>query len=196
MTRIKAVLFDADGVIVYPQMQFSRHLETHYGITRQMTAGFFHGAFDACLTGEADLKDVLPPFLHQWGWQDTVDEFVRTWLAVDDVVDRRIVDKIHSLRKGGLVCCLATSQEHYRAEYMRTRMGFGELFDRLFFSCEIGWQKPAPGFYQHIEVVLGLPGEELFFWDDLTGNVEAARQRGWKAEVYTSFDELERYVYE
>ena len=62
MSEIKAVLFDADGVIVYPQLQFSKYLETQYGITRAMTAGFFQGAFDACLTGQADLKEALPAF--------------------------------------------------------------------------------------------------------------------------------------
>ncbi|NTU82493.1 MAG: hypothetical protein HGA45_24505 [Chloroflexales bacterium] len=67
--------------------------------------------------GKADLAEVLPPFLKQWGWQASVDQFIETWLKADHVVDARIVHAIQSLRRNGIICCLATSQERYRAEY-------------------------------------------------------------------------------
>lgn len=30
------------------------------------------------------------------------------------------------------------------------------------------------------------------FWDDLEINVIAARENGWNAEIYTSFDDFEK----
>jgi HAD superfamily hydrolase (TIGR01509 family) len=50
--------------------------------------------------------------------------------------------------------------------------------------------KPDPEYYANIEQQLGLPGEAILFWDDSPRNVEAARQRGWNAEVYTGFDDF------
>jgi hypothetical protein len=47
---IKAICFDADGVVVNPQMQFSKYLERERGISPQMTQGFFHGVFNDCLS--------------------------------------------------------------------------------------------------------------------------------------------------
>ncbi len=197
MAPIHAILFDADGVLIFPY-RFAQHLEREHGITRETTRPFFRGVFDECLLGRADLKVVLPPFLAQWRWAGSVDSFVDTWLRVEDAADERLIAAIGRLRQRGLVCGLATSQERYRAAYMRAHMGFAEIFDRLFFSCEIGCQKPERAYYEHIQQALQLDGECILFWDDLADNVAAARKCGWQAEQYLGFERfaetLERYL--
>jgi putative hydrolase of the HAD superfamily len=113
-------------------------------------------------------------------------------MTTDHVVDERMVNAVQGLRAQGITCCLATNQEANRAAYMRTHMGFVDIFDRLFISCEIGAQKPQPAYYQHIESTLGLKKEEILFFDDGLENVKAAYERGWHAEVYTTFESFER----
>ena len=191
---IKAICFDADGVVVNPQMQFSKLLKDEHGISPEMTQSFFRGVFNDCLVGQADLKDVLPPFLSEWGWKGSVDEFIDTWLLTDHVLDARIITAVQNLRCNGMICCLATSQERNRAGYMKTRMGLQDVFDHLFFSCEIGWQKPQHEYYQHIEKTLNLGKGSILFWDDYRLNVEAACEFGWNAEVYTDFDKFEKTI--
>jgi putative hydrolase of the HAD superfamily len=191
---IKAICFDADGVVVYPQMQFSKYLKAEHGISPEMTRGFFRGTFNDCLVGKANLGEVLPTYLQDWKWKGSVDEFIATWLQQDHVVDLRLINEIQHLRQNGIICCLATSQERNRAEYMKTKMGFQDTFDYLFFSCEIGLQKPDHAFYQHIEKVLNVEKESILFWDDLEVNVIAARENGWKAEIYTAFSEFEKIM--
>lgn len=191
---IQAVCFDADGVVVNPQMQFSKYLKREHGISPEMTRGFFNGVFNDCLVGKADLKEVLPAYLIDWGWKGGVDEFVRTWLQTDHVIDSRLMRAIQNLRQKGIVCCLTTSQEHNRAEYMKTRMGFQEAFDHLFFSCEVGWQKPDHPYYRHIEKALHLEKEAILFWDDSQTNIASARECGWNAERYTEFDEFQKTI--
>jgi putative hydrolase of the HAD superfamily len=188
---IEAVLFDADGVLIF-KLRFARLLSSEYGITREMTRPFFRGPFEACMVGAADLEDVLPPHLAAWGWRGTLDEFVSLWLETEDAVDERVVAVVRALRESGLTCCLATTQECHRAAYMRDEMGFGDLFDHLFFSCETGCTKPNPGFYAAVEETLGLEGQRLLFFDDDAVNVAAARARGWRAEVYVVFQEFVR----
>jgi len=187
---IQAILFDADGVVINPQMQFSRHLAEVHGITFDQTRIFFTEVFDQCLLGRERLEDVLPPFLAQWGWPAGTDDFIATWMLQDAHVDARLVDAIRDLRRHGYICGLATLQERHRAEYMRREMGFEQLFDRLFFSCELGCMKPDPRFFALIEQQLGRPGHSILFWDDRPHNVEAARQSGWNAEVYLDFDDF------
>ena len=191
---IKAICFDADGVVVNPHKQFSQYLAQAHGISPAMTRGFFEGVFNDCLVGKANLKDVLPAFLKDWGWEDSVDDFIQTWLLRDHVVDGRLLTAIHRLRSNGLICCLTTSQERNRAEYMKTKMGFQSIFDQLFFSCEVGWQKPHHAYYQHVENVLNVDKGSILFWDDARSNVEAARECGWNAELYTNFDEFEQSI--
>ncbi len=54
---IRAVLFDADGVIVHPY-RFRAWLEREHAITPAMTAPFFNGVFSReCLVGQADLAE-------------------------------------------------------------------------------------------------------------------------------------------
>ncbi len=193
---IKALCFDADGVVVNPQMQFARYLEEKHVILPEMTRNFFLGVFSNCLTGSTDLKQVLPSFFQNWGWKGSVEEFVNTWLFTDHVIDMRIINSIRRLRNDGMICCLTTSQENYRAEYMKNKMGFQDIFDHLFFSCEIGWQKPNHKFFHHVEKILNLKGGEILFWDDSYQNIDAARDCDWNAELYTDFDEFNKVTKE
>ena len=187
---IKAICFDADGVMVNPAFQFSRHLHEVYGIEPKTTMPFFGGVFGECLTGKKQIRDELPPYLTSWGWHKGVDEFIQTWLEQDDVIDEKMVQVVRQLRKAGMPCYLATNQERNRASYMRNQMGFEALFDSCFISCEMGCQKPDAAYYRHIESSLGVKPQEILFWDDSKGHVETARQRGWQAKVYNSYDEF------
>lgn len=195
---IRAILFDADGVVIHPQRQFSRHLAEVYGLLPEKTLGFFEGIFNQCLLGRAQLEDVLPPYLQEWAWPGSVDEFIATWMREDHNIDALLMTDIQRLRQRCYQCGLATLQERRRAAYMRREMHFDRFFDGLFFSCELGYMKTDAAFYTSIEQQLGLPGDAILFWDDSAANVEAARSSGWNAEVYTSLDDfrekIARYV--
>ena len=185
---IKVVCFDADGVVVNPKKQFSIFREKEYGLTQEMTAAFFNGVFLDCLKGKADLLDVLPPYLQAWNWQESTQEFIRVWNETEHVIDEQLMSFIRKIRGSGIRCCLATNQEKHRAAYMRTRMGFQDLFDQLFISCEIGSMKPEAEYYHAIEKQLGCKADEILFWDDTLTHVKAAHACGWRAEQYTDFD--------
>jgi putative hydrolase of the HAD superfamily len=193
---IKAICFDADGVVVNPQMQFSKHLEKEYGISPVMMESFFRDAFNDCLAGRVNLEDVLPVFLADWGWKGSTREFINTWLSTENVVDHRVTNLVENLRHNGVICCLATNQEKNRAKYMKAEMGFADMFDHLFFSCELGLQKPHHAYYQYIERTLDLRKNAILFWDDSRKNVESAREFGWDAEIYTDFNQFEEKLKE
>jgi len=110
------------------------------------------------------------------------------------VIDLRVVNYIGELRQRGMLCCLATNQEANRAEYMKTQMGFADVFDRLFFSCELGCQKPEPAYFYSIQQKLELESRELLLWDDYQKNVEVARECGWQAELYTRFEAFKERI--
>ncbi len=187
---IQAVIFDADGVLVFPD-RFAEHLTREHQITRDATQAFWQGKFHDCITGKADLKAVLPPYLEEWGWQGSAEEFMQLWFSVEDAVDVRVLERVKALRSAGFVCCLASNQEPHRAEYMREAMGFSAHFDHLFFSGVLGIKKPEAGFYEAIETALGLSGEQIAFWDDSPKHIDTAKQRGWQAELYTSYEEFQ-----
>jgi len=188
---IQAVVFDADGVLVFPD-RFAEHLTREHQITQEATRAFFQGKFHDCLLGSADLTELLPPYLKEWGWQGSPEEFMQLWFSVEDAVDTRVLDTAKALRSAGFVCCLASNQEPHRAKYMQEAMGFSVYFDHLFFSGVLGVKKPEARFYEAIETALNLSGEQIAFWDDSPAHVETAKQRGWSAERYTNYEEFQR----
>lgn len=188
---LKAVIFDADGVLLTSGF-FAEELERSYGLPTSATLPFFTGALEPCLVGQADLKQELAPFLKQWNWPGSADDFIERWFEHGASVDPRIVATIGELRQRGLRCYLATNQEPYRIAYMREQMGFEQLFDNIFFSGGIGCKKTDGRFYHVVMQATDLRGAEILFWDDTFENIVAAREQGWHAEHYRSFEEFEQ----
>ena len=187
--EIECILFDLDGVMVHP-WGFARLLETKYDISREATKTFFEKTFPDCAIDKTDLKDVLPPYLSQWGWKKSVDEFVHEWLVSEDLADKEMVDLVKSLRKAGCKCCLATNQERHRANFISKEMDFESLFDHLFISCNLKTMKPELSYFQKIQAALGIPANKLFFLDDQEHYISAAIECGWNAQVFTSHEDL------
>lgn len=185
---IKAVIFDIDGVLVRP-WGFRDALSRDRGITPDMTAPFFRNAFVDCIEGRADLFDLLPSYLTTWGWPGSTTEFVAEWCATESELNEAVVAVVAALRPH-LPCHIASNQERHRARYIATEMGFDRLFDRLFFSSDLGTGKPREQFYAAVASRLDKAGQELLFFDDMEANVDAARRAGWQAELFTTADQL------
>lgn len=184
---IKHILFDADGVLVHGEM-FSRQLEERYDISHETTQPFYQGIFAESLTGKVDLKEIIEPYLKEWGWPKTVDDYLEEWFSYEHVLDEEIIAYIQKLRAKGIGCYVATNQEKYRAQYMIDRMGFKDSFDKLYASAHLGTQKPDLEYFEKILKDLHAKKDEVLFWDDRLENVAAAKKFGIHAEFFESFD--------
>lgn len=190
----QAVVFDLDGVICCPAYRFSVILEKEYQLTREDTKAFFIGRFQDCLVGKADLKVEIGPFLRQWGWHETVDAFLNRWFEEESFVDDKLLEAIQGLRGAGIACYVATNQEQYRTTYVRSVMGFVDLFDGVFASAEVGVLKPDLQFYARVTQALQVIPTRVLFWDDTLENIKAARQYGWQAQHYTGHEHFSDYM--
>lgn len=184
---VRFAIFDADGVVTSSK-KFAEDLERDFGIKPEALLPFFQGPFQDVLIGKADLKDVLEPYLKEWGWKKTVDEFVEYWFRSEDIVNTVVTDEISRLRESGIKCYLATNQEKYRLAYMRDVMGFKRVFNGLFSSADLGCKKPEPQFFdrllKRIDPKREIPRREILFWDDSEANVAAAKELGIQAYRY------------
>jgi putative hydrolase of the HAD superfamily len=66
------------------------------------------------------------------------------------------------------------------------------LFHVFAMSFEIGAMKPAPQIYEAAARLAGAESGDIFFTDDRAENVDAARQAGWDAILFTTPAELRR----
>jgi putative hydrolase of the HAD superfamily len=194
---LKCVLFDADGVVINSEM-FSVQYQQKYGVEGDKMLPFFKGEFQDCLTGEADLAEIVKPWLAKWKWDGSVEEFLQFWFRSEHKVDERVVAAIKELRSRGIKCYLATNQEKHRTQYMKEQMGFGQLFDKVYSSAEIGYRKPTPEFFEfvldEVKSQHGIKPEEVMFFDDSAENIAAAKGLGINAYQYENYDQFAKLL--
>jgi putative hydrolase of the HAD superfamily len=184
LKMIKAIVFDADGVLVRPQTFFVTRAFELYDIPKQEFMAFIHGQFKRCTTGELELLEVLTEHLARWNVGVEPRVFVRQWVEHEHHIDTALLEQIQVFRAQGIPCYLGTNQERNRANHMKLEMGFAQSFDGVFASSDLGFCKPDPAFYKSLQDQIWLSASEILFWDDSLKNVAAAREAGWNGEVF------------
>jgi HAD superfamily hydrolase (TIGR01509 family) len=190
MGRFKLVLFDADGVLIQPAEPYSHAHARGLGHSPAHFKPFFKGPFLHAMTGQADLKDLIRRHNDLWQWPADPTELLQRWFEYENAPNRPLLNLVARLRAAGTPCYIATNQEPYRAAYLRTVMFPGQ-FDGIFVSCELGYQKPDPAYFQ---AVLGrlrqnhpeLQPAEVAFFDDSPSHVAGAASTGIQAYIYES----------
>ena len=190
INMIQALLLDGDGVTLKKQGYFSEVYSKEYGVPLEKIIPFFKNEFRKCQLGHGDVKDVLPAYLKEWGWEKSVDDFLQYWFASNTVADEAVLQKVQELRSKDVKCYLVTDQEKYRAQYSRQVLGFDKKFDGCFFSCELGVSKADPEFFKTVISKIGCEPDEVVYLDDEEGDVEAAKKLGVAAKLYSGVEDL------
>lgn len=186
---IKAIIFDADGMIVHEE-RFSDRYSRKVGVPVEDLLSFFENDFLDCELGKKDLKEALLPYLPKWKWQGSVDELLEFWFS-ESYRDEEVVKIIENIKKSGIACILSTKQEKYRVEYFKNELGLGKLFDFIVSSHKIGCFKDNPEFYKEIlKLIPAIKPEEVLFFDDREKNIKAAESLGIKSILFTNIKDL------
>lgn len=184
------VWWDVDGVLIVGE-GFSALLP-QLGIRREDTSAFFLGPFQECLVGRAQLADVLPPFLHEWGWASGVNAFLKTWFDSERTKNAVAWDWLQRLAQWRVPQYLATNQESTRLQVLMDDMGLGSLVTGTLASSELGARKPDPVYFARALDHAGAPDPtRVLFWDDQVANVAAARAAGLHAVLYQGPEPLQ-----
>jgi len=121
--------------------------------------------------------------------QQLVEADIRASLRLNPVM----WDWVRRLKASGYTLVVLSNLPFDLMSYHR-KNSFHDLFDHLFFSCEIKRLKPEAEIYEHVEQELGAGGGELLFLDDKPENVAAARGRGWHGIVFEDSQQLSRVI--
>lgn len=186
---IKAILFDTDGVLALPEKSFSRHYAESKGLDYSPFMDFFKNKFGDTKLGKADLKSLILNSNDVWRLEDSVDELLVQWFDYENVVNEPLLELIQNIRKSGMLCFIATSQERNRADYIRDVM-FKDKLDGFIFSCDLGLDKSNPEFFRETLRLLGMTPDEVAFIDDSQENVDSAKSVGIDAFLYTNVDRV------
>lgn len=185
--RISTILFDADGVLQYPAVNYKLEFTKLLGPRVQEAEQFFADIFAierTSLTGESDFRKDIVALLNRWGLTQHSDDVLN--ISTQIKPSATILSTIGALRDQGFICCLASNQQSHRARYMSETLGYSKYFDKQFYSCDLGFIKPDEGFFQSILASIGKPANTVLFIDDQESNVLAARSAGLNGAVFSS----------
>ena len=87
---------------------------------------------------------------------------------------------LRGIAEGLTIACLSNTNPSHWA-YMQATFSLHEYFDTYFLSFEIGAVKPDPAIFEHVCGALPCPPGAALFFDNVKGNVEAARAAGLDA---------------
>jgi putative hydrolase of the HAD superfamily len=179
-SAVTAVLWDADGVLQQVPSSWFELLDEVIGKEESLALlDLLLPQMAAAIRGDVAMSERLPAALVERGLAEHVERVSEVWGTIDPLEDSRAL--VRELREGGIGCHLATNQDDLRTSYMRARMGYDELLDRSFYSCELGVAKPDEQFFRRVAEELEVELRALVFVDDTLENVHAAQSCGLPA---------------
>jgi putative hydrolase of the HAD superfamily len=185
---IAAILFDADGVIQRPTIDWRAALATF--VRPDQAADEFvldlMAAEQPSLVGKGDFRDAIAGVLDRWDSTTPVDDVMELWRHFE--AEPEVVELIQDLRAAGIACHLATNQQAYRRAIMHDERHYGDWFDQTFYSCDLGVAKPDGAYFTSILQTIDQPASSVLFIDDNENNVKGAQGVGLHAELYDLVD--------
>lgn len=193
---IRAILFDADGVLQHHGPFFDEDwiwpAERHREVFRRIWS---HPTYEGCLEGRGDFTGACAAVLAESGWVACgADQYLSRWMRRGLEADPIMLAWVRDLRAAGVACHLATNQEDVKAEYLEHELGYGKAFDSLFVSCRLGAAKPDTRFFERIAAALPHPPQAVAFFDDKAENVQAAEAVGFIGRRFTHRESFVRDV--
>jgi putative hydrolase of the HAD superfamily len=188
------ILFDADGVLQSMPSGWPRQLQDALGDDSDALLTEISEREYGTMSG-GDFRAVLADIIGSHGLDADLDGVLDVWHQI--AVDQQMITRIGELRAAGIGCVMATNQQNVRAAYMKSLADYAGVFEKQFYSTELGVAKPSPDYFTAIVNTLGVRAERALFIDDREDNVAGAQAAGLAAEVFAQhggITELDRIL--
>lgn len=162
--------FDARPIAGEPELQARRHAIVHKYETGKIECDEFFGSISDAIDG-AYSPDEFRTIHDAW----LIEEFSGAASVIDDLHERAVETAM-----------LSNTNHRHWARHAQTEHGpafpIAAGLRHPHASHLLGHAKPEPEVFASFESATGFSSHEILFFDDLLGNVEAARAAGWRAE--------------
>jgi putative hydrolase of the HAD superfamily len=125
----------------------------------------------------------------------TTEEFAAWWSSIftfDTLIEEQLIKQLAGRYKLGLLS--NTNELHF--EFVRPRLRILEVFDFFTLSYRVGSAKPDPAIFAEAERQGASRPAEILYFDDVPEYVLAAKNRGWKACIFSGQASVERELAE
>ncbi len=199
--KYKTLIFDFGGVIINIDFRLTHQAFAHLGIQdldQKFSQHQQHGLFDKFETGRISPSEFRHAIKKELDLNLSNTDLDRAWNAMLLDIPKSRIDIIKQLKQQYQCVLLSnTNQIHY--DYYRADLEkvhgykrFNELFDKTYFSHELGLRKPDKTIYEYVLKDLSRKPEEVLFIDDTPKNIEASKALGIPSLLWQnqSLDEL------
>ncbi|MBT8041627.1 MAG: HAD family phosphatase [Kiritimatiellales bacterium] len=182
---MKYFLFDIGNVLV--DFDFNVLCQTIADAAGRPEAVFtdhdieIHNANEQGLISDAEWVDHLNASM---GISWSVADLTATWSRIFTINEAGRGMFLDAAASGVPVYTLSNIAKHHVDAIENNWAGFFNGADGLFLSYQIGVRKPHPDIYRHALNELNASGEECFFIDDRSENVESALELGFHAHQF------------
>ena len=193
---IKALIFDLGGVLqgldwspvvnslleLHPNLDIFKYREAFYYRRKEHFDLYAVGKMDgaAFWSGVAQRLN-MPP--------ESIGKLSRSMELVYSFFDSELRELMLSLKPDYTLLALSNACPEIEKSVSENPAYHG-LFDRLFFSHNMGCKKPSPEAYRFVCEATGLSGRECVFVDNDAANVQAAEAFGMHAVLYRGKEAL------
>lgn len=198
MENTRVITFDFFGVWVnnFPS-QTGEALLDKFSIRKDEWDVFIKNAADGLDTGEKEERQFIENIVNFFKLQCSPEELSRTIEDLDSQflkVNKNLITIVTKLKEKYTIACFSNVSKSLQARM--DKLDLYDVFDRTFFSYEIGKTKSDAGAWEYVEKELSLRLEEGLFIDDSAHNIKVAEERGWQAMRYKNDGEVEKRLKE
>ena len=194
--RIDSVVFDVGGVLLdwdpeYLYRQLIADDDERRWFLTEVCSPEWNAAQDAGRTWADATSELSARFPEHTA---LIDAYDRRW---EEMVSGPIADSVavlEDLRRAGVPNYALTNFSAEKWDVAKDRWGFLDDFDGQVVSGAVGVMKPDPEIYRILLDRYGLEPARTFYTDDLSQNVESARQLGITAELFVDASTLRRQL--
>lgn len=129
---------------------------------------------------ENRLKEFLPSASNE--------DLINAWNAMLMNIPEERIEFLTELKQKYRIFLLSNTNRIHVSAFMKSMMEvynrniFEEIFEKYYFSCEIGMRKPDPEVFEYVLSENQLSARETLFIDDSPQHIEGALQAGLMAE--------------
>ncbi len=199
LENVNFLLFDLGNVFIKIDYAFTfnelRKIlgEEKFALTQGLYPSSFHLDYEKGKMSDTDFRLAINQHFGT-DWKDEVVDGIWNSLLIEIMEETlALITRLRSHYKLGVLS--NTNSIHIAAmnKMLVEKMGKNELsyyFDHVFLSHELGLRKPDVAIYQEVVNRVGLPPENILFFDDLKVNLMGAAAVGLKTHLIKEPKEL------
>jgi len=187
---IQLIIFDLGGVIQgldwSPVVNSLIHLKKDLDINKYREAFYYKRKeyFDLYSVNQIEKRQFWGMVVDQLGIDRTyIDELSQSFELIYSFVNVDLLDLIKSMRKEYQIVALSNACPEIENKVMKDGI-YVHLFDKLYFSHNIGKKKPSQEAYLTVVEQQGIPPEGCLFIDNDMKNILGAEQVGMNCILY------------